>query len=90
MHFRKGIAAYNAVQQGSSMQIRRVLLMPEPSSIDANEITDKGYINQRGAGAALCRSARRRCDRHRLTRSSGENARSSAVEIGVKPHSSRR
>ncbi len=46
-HVRKGIAAHNAAQQGSSMQIRRVLLMPEPPSIDANEITDKGYINQR-------------------------------------------
>ena len=46
-HVRKGIAAHNAAQPGSSMQIRRVLLMPEPPSIDANEITDKGYINQR-------------------------------------------
>ena len=46
-HVRKGIAAHNAAQQGSSMRVRRVLLMPEPPSIDANEITDKGYINQR-------------------------------------------
>jgi feruloyl-CoA synthase len=46
-HVRKGIAAHNAKQSGSSAQIRRVLLMPEPPSIDANEITDKGYINQR-------------------------------------------
>jgi len=46
-HIRKGIAAYNASQQGSSMCIKRVLLMAEPPSIDANEITDKGYINQR-------------------------------------------
>jgi feruloyl-CoA synthase len=46
-HVRKGIAAHNAAQTGSSMQIRRVLLMLEPPSIDANEITDKGYINQR-------------------------------------------
>jgi feruloyl-CoA synthase len=29
------------------MRIGRVLLMAEPPSIDANEITDKGYINQR-------------------------------------------
>jgi len=29
------------------MRIKRVLLMAEPPSIDANEITDKGYINQR-------------------------------------------
>ncbi len=32
---------------GSSGRIGRVLLMQEPASIDANEITDKGYINQR-------------------------------------------
>lgn len=29
------------------MRIRRVLLLDDPASIDANEITDKGYINQR-------------------------------------------
>ena len=46
-HVRKGIAAYNAKQTGTSAQIRRVLLMSAPPSIDANEITDKGYINQR-------------------------------------------
>ena len=46
-HVRKGIATHNAKQSGTSAQIRRVLLMPEPPSIDANEITDKGYINQR-------------------------------------------
>jgi feruloyl-CoA synthase len=54
-HVRKGIAAHNAKQPGSSAQIRRVLLMAEPPSIDANEITDKGYINQR---AVLERRAR--------------------------------
>ncbi|HEY7459365.1 MAG TPA: feruloyl-CoA synthase, partial [Xanthobacteraceae bacterium] len=42
-HVRKGIAAHNAMETGSSAQIRRVLLMVEPPSIDANEITDKGY-----------------------------------------------
>jgi feruloyl-CoA synthase len=46
-HVRKGIAAHNARQSGSSTIIRRVLLLAEPPSIDANEITDKGYINQR-------------------------------------------
>jgi feruloyl-CoA synthase len=46
-HVRKGLAAYNATQPGSSSRIRRVLIMAEPPSIDANEITDKGYINQR-------------------------------------------
>ncbi len=32
---------------GSSTYARRALLMAEPASIDAGEITDKGYINQR-------------------------------------------
>ena len=34
-------------QGGSSMCPRRLLVMSEPPSIDANEITDKGYMNQR-------------------------------------------
>jgi feruloyl-CoA synthase len=42
-----GIARHNAGAGGSSMEIARVVLMDEPPSIDANEITDKGYINQR-------------------------------------------
>jgi feruloyl-CoA synthase len=46
-HVRAGVAGHNARQTGSSMKIARVLLMAEPPSIDANEITDKGYINQR-------------------------------------------
>ncbi|WP_349604819.1 AMP-binding protein [Cupriavidus sp. DF5525] len=29
-----------------SQQVRRVLLMAEPPSIDANEVADKGYVNQ--------------------------------------------
>ncbi len=33
--------------KGSSHRVARALLMAEPPSIDANEITDKGYINQR-------------------------------------------
>lgn len=41
------LAAHNAIQKGSSLQVKRVLLLAEPPSIDANEITDKGYINQR-------------------------------------------
>ncbi|HEX6612062.1 MAG TPA: feruloyl-CoA synthase [Hyphomicrobiaceae bacterium] len=46
-HVRKGLVQHNKAHAGSSTQIRRVLLMTEPASIDANEITDKGYINQR-------------------------------------------
>jgi feruloyl-CoA synthase len=43
----EGLARHNAQAQGSSMRITRCLLMAEPPSIDANEITDKGYLNQR-------------------------------------------
>ena len=43
----EGLAAHNAENPGSSTRIKRVLLMTEPPQIDASEITDKGYINQR-------------------------------------------
>jgi feruloyl-CoA synthase len=36
-----------AGEGGSSTHVRRLLVMTEPPSIDANEITDKGYMNQR-------------------------------------------
>jgi feruloyl-CoA synthase len=36
-----------AAEGGSSTHPVRLLVMSEPPSIDANEITDKGYINQR-------------------------------------------
>jgi feruloyl-CoA synthase len=36
-----------AAEGGSSTHPARLLVMAEPPSIDANEITDKGYINQR-------------------------------------------
>jgi feruloyl-CoA synthase len=44
---RSGLARMNAECKGSSLQVRRVLLMAEPPSVDGNEMTDKGYINQR-------------------------------------------
>jgi len=46
-HVRTSIAAWNASQSGSSHKIARVILLPDAPSIDGNEITDKGYINQR-------------------------------------------
>lgn len=46
-HLKRGLAAYNRTSPGSSTRIARLLLMAEPASIDGNEITDKGYINQR-------------------------------------------
>jgi feruloyl-CoA synthase len=44
---RRGLGSYNARAGGSSSRIARVLLLTEPPSLDAGEITDKGYINQR-------------------------------------------
>ena len=44
---RDGLMAYNADNPGNSTRIARAVLMAEPPSIDANEITDKGYLNQR-------------------------------------------
>ncbi|MDH4175815.1 MAG: feruloyl-CoA synthase, partial [Betaproteobacteria bacterium] len=36
-----------AAEGGASMHPTRALITAEPPSIDANEITDKGYLNQR-------------------------------------------
>ena len=44
---KQGLEAHNASATGSSMRIARAMLMVEPPSIDGNELTDKGYINQR-------------------------------------------
>ncbi len=44
---RRGLAAYNAANRGSASRVARVLVLTEPPSLDAGEITDKGYINQR-------------------------------------------
>ena len=41
------LAAFNAGAGGSSRRIGRFTVMTEPPSIDAGEITDKGYVNQR-------------------------------------------
>jgi feruloyl-CoA synthase len=38
---------FNASEQGSSRRIKRLMVMTEAPSIDAGEITDKGYVNQR-------------------------------------------
>ena len=45
---KRGLGAHNTSAAGaSSMRIARAMLMVEPASIDGNELTDKGYINQR-------------------------------------------
>lgn len=41
------LAAFNATAGGSSRRVGRFVIMTEPPSIDAGEITDKGYVNQR-------------------------------------------
>lgn len=46
-HIRDGLTSHNKVNPGSSTRIHRLLLLTDPPAIDANEITDKGYINQR-------------------------------------------
>jgi feruloyl-CoA synthase len=49
-----GLRRHNALNRGSSKRIGRCLLLADPPSIDAGEITDKGYLNQ---GAVLARRA---------------------------------
>jgi feruloyl-CoA synthase len=45
---KKGLQAHNASCEGaSSRRIARAMFMVEAASIDGNELTDKGYINQR-------------------------------------------
>jgi feruloyl-CoA synthase len=51
---RTKLRAHNAANPASSTRVCRVVLLAEPPSLDANEITDKGYVNQR---AALSRRA---------------------------------
>ena len=46
-HVRRALVQWNAAHPGSSERVARVLLMADAPSIDANEITDKGYVNQR-------------------------------------------
>ncbi len=43
----EGLRQHNTRHDASSMRIRRVLLLAEPPSLDAGEVTDKGYVNQR-------------------------------------------
>jgi feruloyl-CoA synthase len=54
--FRLRLAAFAAEAAGSSHRVERVVLLAEPPSLDAGEITDKGSLNQR---ATLARRAAR-------------------------------
>lgn len=44
---RHGLEQHNASAGGSSRKVSRFTVLLEPPSIDAGEITDKGYVNQR-------------------------------------------
>jgi len=46
-HVRKGLARWNVEHPASSERVARAILLSDTPSIDAGEITDKGYINQR-------------------------------------------
>ncbi len=45
--FRHRLAAFAGNAPGSSKRIARIVLLAEPPSLDAGEITDKGSLNQR-------------------------------------------
>ena len=51
---RARLARYNHDHPASPTRVERVMLLAEPPNMDANEITDKGYVNQR---ATLSRRA---------------------------------
>ena len=53
-HLARALQALNA-DAGSASRIERLLLLAQPPSLDAGEITDKGYLNQRRT--IECRSA---------------------------------
>jgi feruloyl-CoA synthase len=46
-HLAAALAAHNAAHAANSRRVARALLVAEPPSIAAGEITDKGYVNQR-------------------------------------------
>jgi feruloyl-CoA synthase len=48
-HIKESLKRWNSQNSGQSTRIRSVMLLGDAPSIDANEITDKGYINQRAA-----------------------------------------
>jgi feruloyl-CoA synthase len=45
--FRSQLTAFSAAQAGSSTRVARAMLLDEPPSIDAEEITDKRSLNQK-------------------------------------------
>jgi feruloyl-CoA synthase len=56
------LAELAATSSGSATRVERAVLLDEPPSLDAGEITDKGSLNQR---AVLARRAALVADAHR-------------------------
>ncbi len=46
-HLMRAVTAYNRAHPENSRRIARLLVLDTPADIDAGEITDKGYVNQR-------------------------------------------
>jgi feruloyl-CoA synthase len=45
---RERLASFNRQESGATSAVRRVSIEIEPLSVEAGEIADKGYVNQRG------------------------------------------
>ncbi len=50
--FTAALASFAAARTGTSIRVDRAILLEQPPSIDAQEITDKGSLNQRAVLAA--------------------------------------
>ena len=46
-HLRAQLATFAAGATGSATRIGRAIILTEPPSLDAGEVTDKGSLNQR-------------------------------------------
>jgi hypothetical protein len=62
---------------GSSQRVERLLVLTEPPQLDADELTDKGYINQ---AAVRDRSRPRRHAHRRSATASGHCANSALIQ----------
>jgi feruloyl-CoA synthase len=49
---RAALVAHNGKAGGSSNRVGRAIILDAPPSVDHNEITDKGYLNQRAVLAS--------------------------------------
>lgn len=58
------LKAHNKENPASSMRVTRAVLLTEPFSIDAGELTDKGYVNQRAVMKCRAESVERLYSEH--------------------------